>query len=155
VIREEILQREANKEPVLEKGEMTDSFIRKWLIDNEVELTHQLGVEDGPPQRFLSGMFICTSVSKLQVPFLQDVIQADGAHMSFGKYTLFSAYATTANGTMAPLGFAILFGNEDTANWTQFWKFIVAQHPIINQVHKTVITDQDKGALGSIRFCLA
>ena len=81
---------------------MTNSFIRKWLIDNEVELTHQLGVEDGPPQRFLSGMFICTSVLKLQVPFLQDVIQADGAHMSFGKYTLFSAYATTANGTMAP-----------------------------------------------------
>ena len=150
VIREEILRREAIKEPVLEKGEMTNSFVRKWLIDNEVELTHQLGVEDGPPQRFLSGMFLCTSISKLQVPFLQDVIQADGAHMSFGKYTLFSAYATTANGTMAPLGFAILFGNEDTANWTQFWKFIVAQHPIINQVHKTVITDQDKGALGSI-----
>ena len=154
VIREEILRREANKEPVLEKGEMTNSFIRKWLIDNEVELTHQLGVEDGPPQRFLSGMFICTSVSKVQVPFLQDVIQADGAHMSFGKYTLFSAYVTTANGTMAPLGFAIVFGNEDTANWTQFWKFIVAQHPIINQVHKTVITDQDKGALGPIRDVL-
>ena len=74
--------------------------------------------------------------------------------MSFGKYTLFSAYATTANGTMAPLGFAILFGNEDTANWMQFWKFIVAQHPIINQVHKTVITDKDKGALGLIRGVL-
>ena len=28
------------------------------------------------------------------------------------------------------------------------------KHPIINQVHKTVITDQDKGALGSIRDVL-
>jgi len=154
VIREEIQRRESNKEPVLEKGTMTDSFIRKWLIDNEVELTKQLGMEDGPPQKFLTGMFLCTSVSKVQVRYLQDVIQADGAHMSFGKYTLFSAYATTANGTMAPLGFAILFGNEDLANWTLFWKFILAEHPIINQVHKTVITDQDKGALASIQEVL-
>jgi hypothetical protein len=33
---------------------------------------------------------------------------------------------------------------------TLITEFIVAQHPIINQVHKTIITDQDKGALGSI-----
>ncbi len=70
--------------------------------------------------------------------------------MSFGKYTLFSAYANTANGSMAPLGFAMLFSNKDTANWTRFWKFIVSEHPIVNQVTKTVITDQDKGALTAI-----
>jgi len=68
-----------------------------------------------------------------------------------GKYTLFSAYANTANGSMAPLGFAMLFGNEDTANWTRFWKFIISEHPIVNQVTKTVITDQDKGAFTAIR----
>jgi hypothetical protein len=61
--------------------------------------------------------------------------------MSFGKYTLYSAYATTANGSMAPLGFVMLFGNEDTVNWSRFWKFIVSEHPIVNQVTKTVITD--------------
>jgi hypothetical protein len=66
---------------------------------------------------------------------------------------------------MAPLGFVMLFGNEDTANWTRFWKFVISEHPIVNQVTKTVITDhpivnqvtktvitdQDKGALTAIR----
>jgi len=36
------------------------------------------------------------------VPLLQDVIQADGAHTSFGKYTLLFAYGNMANGNMAP-----------------------------------------------------
>ncbi len=111
-------------------------------------------MEDGPPLKFLTGIFIATSTSKEQVPFLQEVIQADGAHKSFGKYTLFLAYANTANGTMAPLGFAMLFGNKDTTNWIRFWKFIKSVHPIVNQPTKTVITDQDKGFLVSIRQIL-
>ncbi len=45
--------------------------------------------------------------------FLQEVLQADAAHMSFGEYTLYSVYGTNANGTMSALGFALLFGNED------------------------------------------
>jgi hypothetical protein len=108
-------------------------------------------MHDGPPLKFLTGAFIATSTSKKQVPFVQDVIQADGAHMSFGKYTLFSAYSNYANGSMVSLGFAILFGNEDTLNWIKFWKFIKSIHPIVNQPTKTVITDQDKGSLASIR----
>ena len=111
-------------------------------------------MEDGPELNFLSGILIATSTSKKQLPFLEEVIQADGAHMSFGKYTLFSAYANTANGTMAPLGFAILFGNEDTTNWIKFWTFIKSVHPIVNQPTKTVITDQDKGSLASIKQIL-
>ena len=125
------------------------------MTTHEVVLNEQLGMEDGPLQsKFLTGIFIATSSSKVQVPFLQDVIQADGAHMTFGKYTLFSAYGTTANGTMAPLGFTMLFGNEDTANWVRFWEFIKKVHPIVNQPTKTVITDQDKGSLSSIRTVL-
>ncbi len=88
------------------------------------------------------------------LPFLQDGIQADGAHMLFGKYTLFSAYTNFANGAMVSLGFAILFGNEDTSNWIRFWKFIKFIHPIVNQPTKTVITDQDMGSLKSIRQIL-
>ncbi len=45
---------------------------------------------------------------------------------------------------MAPLGFAILLGNEDTTDWIRFWTFIKSVHPIVNQPTKTVITDQDK-----------
>ena len=46
-----------------------------------------------------------------------------------------------------------MFGNEDTTNWIRFWKFIKSVHPIVNQVAKTIITDQDKGkgSLASIR----
>ncbi len=66
--------------------------------------------------------------------------------MSFGKYTLFSAYANTANMTMASLGFAIWFGNKDKHNWTTFWKFIKNTHPIVNLNNKTIITNQDKGS---------
>ncbi len=154
VLREELRHREASKEPALGKGAETEKFLRDWSIKHEVGLTRQLGMEDGPPLKFLTGILIATSTSKKQIPFLEEVIQADGAHMSFGKYTLFSAYANTANGTMAPLGFAILFGNEDTTNWIKFWTVIKSVHPIVNQRTKTVITDQDKGSLASIRQIL-
>jgi hypothetical protein len=96
------------------------------------------------------GIFIAPSTSKKQIPFLREVIQADAAHMSFGKYTLYSAYATTANGTMLALGFAMLFGNKDKENWTHFWKFIKKTHPIVDQFKFTIITDQNKGSLAAM-----
>ena len=150
VVREELKQREVMNEHALEMGAKTEQFIEDWLIEHEVPLTSQLGMDGGPPSKFLTGIFIATSTSKLQVPFLQEVIQADASHMSFGKYTLFSAYANTANGTMAPLGFAMLFGNEDMATWCRFWTFIKSVHPIINQATKTIITDQDKGSIAAV-----
>jgi hypothetical protein len=70
--------------------------------------------------------------------------------MSFGKYTLFSAYAS-ANMTMAALGFAILFGNEDKNNWANFWKLIKNTHPIVYLNNKTIITNQDKGSIALIK----
>ncbi len=36
-------------------------------------------------------------------------------------------------------------------NWVRFWKFIKSVHPIKNQNTKTIITNQDKGLLTSIR----
>ncbi len=54
------------------------------------------------------------------------------AHLSFGKYTLYSAYATTAYGNMLALEFAMLFGNKDKENWTHFWTFIKKIHPIVD-----------------------
>jgi hypothetical protein len=70
--------------------------------------------------------------------------------MSFGKYTLYSVYGTNVNGTMSALGFALLFGNEDTQSWIQFWIFIKKTHPTINQSKYTIITDQDKGSLSAM-----
>jgi hypothetical protein len=43
-------------------------------------------MDDGPEIKFLTGILIAPSTYKVQVPFLQDVIQTDAVHMSFGKY---------------------------------------------------------------------
>jgi hypothetical protein len=77
-------------------------------------------MQDGPQFKFFTGIMIAPSTSKKQVPFLQEVIQANAAHMVFGKYTLYSAYANTANGNMSALEFAILFGNKDKGIWNHF-----------------------------------
>ena len=84
----------------------------------------------------------------------QEVVQADGAHTSFGKYTLFSAYTTMANGNMANIAFRILFGIEDTKNWMLFWNFVKEVHPTINRPQVTMMTDQDKGSIASINSCI-
>jgi hypothetical protein len=52
---------------------------------------------------------------------------------------------------MSPVGFAIIFGNENGASWKEFWRFIVRMHPSINRADITIVTDQDKGSLGAIR----
>ena len=147
MIKEELDCQEHSKEPTLKRGQERLAYVNKWLLDHEVELNNSLGMEDGPEVKFLTGILIMTSMSKAQALSLQDVIQA-AAQMSFGKYTLFSTYAGLANAKMVGLGFAVLFGNEDKANWHTFWTFLANTHPIINQSTKTIITDQDKGSIG-------
>ncbi len=125
-------------------------YVNNWKKDNDTFLCDTFGFEDGPQFKFLMGIFISPFTSKEQFPFLQKVLQADAAHMSFGKYTLYLVYGTNANGTMSALEFALLFGNEDKKSWTQFWKFIKKTHPTINQSKYTIITDQDKGSLSAM-----
>jgi hypothetical protein len=64
VVWEEIKQREKDKEPVLERGFQTEEFVKNWLVEHDVHLTNQLGMHDGPPLKFLTGVFIATSTSK-------------------------------------------------------------------------------------------
>jgi hypothetical protein len=126
------------------------NYVNNWKKDNDTFLCDAFGFEDGPQFKFLTGIFISPSTSKEQFSFLQEVLQADAVHMSFGKYTLYSVYGTNANGTMSALGFALLFGNEDKQNLTQFWNFIKKMHPTINQSKFTIITNQDKGSLSAM-----
>jgi hypothetical protein len=51
---------------------------------------------------------------------------------------------------MSPVGFAIIFGNENDDSWKEFWRFIVKTHPSINRADVTIVTDQDKGSMGAI-----
>ena len=107
------------------KGNERQDFVDAWTEKHAIELDESLGLEDGPERRFLLGICFATSASVTTVPYLQKVIQADAVHMQIGKYPLFSAYGTSAtNGNMYPVAFAILFGNEDTVNWTIFWEFV-------------------------------
>ncbi len=63
----------------------------------------------------------------------------------FWKVYVVSFYGVTANSNMSPVGFAIIFGNENTNNWTKFWEYVLKLHPSMNSGYITIITDQDKG----------
>ncbi len=75
---------------------------------------------------------------------------ADACHVDFGKCTLFSCYRITANGNMSPVGFAIVFGNENGSTWNKFWNFVKDIHPLLNLPDVTIVTDQDKGQKSAI-----
>jgi len=94
------------------------------------------------------------SFAKATVPHLQKVFMADACHLNFGKYTLFSCYGVTANSNASPVVFAIIFGNESTSTWRQFWKYALELHPSIDSGDITMITDQDKGQKNDITHYL-
>ena len=141
------------KEPALDKT-LQLQFVNKWKKEKELYLNEVFGLEDGPQFKFVTGVLFATSSSKHMAPFLQHVVQADGAHTTFGKYTLFSAYATTANGNMSPLAFGLLFGNEDYKNWSKFWNFVKKVNPCIDSPEVTILTDQDKGSIAAVASTL-
>ena len=127
------------------------AFIDKWKLDNHEVLDNgglmELEEKDNTlvPLKFFSGIFFSTWGARVAVPFLQQVFQADVCRMSFGRYTLFSSYSTTANCNTSPFAFGILFGNEDKDDWIQFWKFAKSVHQSINETDVTIITVQAKG----------
>ncbi len=152
VLSEEVERHKKAKE-IMYKAEQL-KFIKKWKTDNDVYLNNVFGMEEGPQFSFLMCILFATSSSKHLVPLLQDVIQADGAHTSFGKYTLFLAYGITANGDMSPLASGLLFENENTENWSKFWMFVKKVHPCTGIPTKTIVTDQDKGLIAAIATCV-
>ena len=126
------------------------AFWKKWKEENQLFLSESLGLEGAAADKFLSGILVATSSSKSMFQLTQEVVQADGAHTSFGKYTLFLAYTMTTNSNMSSVAFGILFGNEDTKNWTIFWDFVCRVHPTINHPQVMIMTNQDKGLIASV-----
>jgi hypothetical protein len=146
MLHEDLLRRKKMKLPALDKAGQLQ-YVNKWKAENELYLNTEFGFKDGPQFTFLTSILFATSSSKHLVPLLQHVVQADGGHSSFGKYTLFSAYATTANGNMSPLAFGLLYGNKDTNNWSKFWSFVKKVHPCIDSPAVTILTGQDKDSI--------
>jgi len=65
---------------------------------------------------------------------------------------MFACYGETANANMLPVGFALIFGNQNDASWKEFWHFIARTHSSMNRGVITLITnDQDKGNMDAIK----
>ena len=155
VVNEENVKRKKDKKPLLDGLAERKAFWKEWKEIHSIFLSESLGIEGGPAEsKFVTGILVAPNVSTSMFHHTQEVIQADAAHTSFGKYTLFSAYNTTANGNMSNVAFAILFGNEDTKNWTTFWTFVAKVHPTIDRPQVTLLTDQDKGSITSVKNCI-
>jgi hypothetical protein len=140
VLAEEVRRRKATKQKYSDiiNPHGARQFCIQWNRDNEDFINEHFGrVEDN--WRFVRVILFAPSTSKRSAPALQNVIQADAAHMKFGKYTLYSSYGPTANAQCSPIAFAILFGNEDTDAWTRFWTFARGVHPWLDDDEKTII----------------
>ncbi len=99
-------------------------YLDKWEEANiemleDVGLGTNSGAEGVGPDRFLCGVFLSISAAMNVAPLLQTVYQADAAHISFGKYTLYSCYGVATNCNAFPVVFGIIFGNEDKEGWDQ------------------------------------
>jgi hypothetical protein len=119
------------------------------MNDHSKILLQQLGWKSDDVS-FLDGVLLAPSFVQKTIPHLQKTYMADACHLNFGKYTLFSCYGVTVNSNMSPVVFAILFGNENTSNWTKFWEYVLKLHPLMKSGDITIITDQDKGKKNAI-----
>ena len=127
------------------KLEERKAFNQKWYKGHKDQIVPRLGSPADQNQlQFLNGMFFAPLLVKQTVPQLQKVVMADACHLHFGKYMLFLCYGMTANSNASPVACAILFGNENTSTWRQFWKYCLDLHPCINSGDITIITNQDK-----------
>jgi hypothetical protein len=99
-------------------------------------------------------VFFTPSFSQKTFPELQTLFTADACQLNFGKYSMFTCYGITANANMLPVGFAIIFGNENGASWKEFWRCIVQIYQSINRADVTIVTDQDKESMDAIEEVL-
>ncbi len=83
VLKEEMDRKNAAKLSMTRQEKV--DYVNTWKKENDTFLCKAIGLEDGPQFQLLMGIFISPSTSKEQVPFLPEVLQADAAHMRFGK----------------------------------------------------------------------
>ena len=128
VVAEELLCLKSATNGTLDRDERRQ-FWSNWKKDNYALLVNQLGYKSQECTRFLHGVFFTPSFSQKTVVHLQTLFMADACHLNFGKYTMFTCYRITANTNMSPVGFAIIFRNENGKSWMEFWHFILKTHP--------------------------
>ena len=133
------------------------NFIKDWKVKN-MQMIIDAGMDPIVPttitSSYVSGLYFSLSAARQTVPHLQQIFQADAAHMSFGKYTLYSCYGRNANGNTSCVGMGISFGNETKDDWDQFLQFIKSIHPSLVDYKNTMITDQGKGLIEAMKEVL-
>ncbi len=148
VILEELLRRKYLDNTVIDANERM-VFWNNRKNENRKLIIEKLG-RKGDCAQYLHGIYFTPSFAQKTVPELKHLFMADVCHVDFGKYTLFSCYGITANSNMSPVGFAIVFGNENGSTWNEFWNFVKDIHPLLNLLDVTIVTDQDKGQKSAI-----
>ena len=73
VLKEEIDRKKATKLSMTRQEKV--DYVNNWKKENGTFLCEAFGLEDGPQFQFLTGIFISSSTSKEQVPFLPEVLQ--------------------------------------------------------------------------------
>ncbi len=134
VIQEEVRRRKAARtgdHSHLGSVAGAKEYVTQWKLENAAFVNEYFG-DEGNNWRLVQGILFATSTSKRTAWNLQYVLQADAAHLRFGKYTLYSAFGITAEAQCSSIAYAIMYGNEDTASWTQFWTFALTIHPFLN-----------------------
>jgi hypothetical protein len=147
VVLSDLIHKNKVEGKLMTKAEEIEFVINQKLENKEVLEDEGLREPElgDVPLKLISGILFSTSGARKAVPFLEQVFQADACHMSFGKYTLYSCYGTTANCNTYPVAFGILFGNEDKEGWIELWDFAKSIHPPIDDTRVAVITDLAKG----------
>jgi hypothetical protein len=69
VLKEELTCQEHANEPTLEQGTPRKEFVNDWLLRHEVALNNELGMDNDPEIKFLTGILVAPSTSNVQVPF--------------------------------------------------------------------------------------
>ncbi len=156
VVAEESNKRKAHGNLMTKQDKI--SYLKSWkvkniqmLIDGGLDRVTHGAVHGHSPSSFVTGLFFSTSAARKAVPLLQKAFQGDAAHVSFGKYMIYSMYGITANGNTYLVGMGLHFGNETKEDWAQYFQFVKAVHPSLADYKTTFITDQGKGLVESIK----
>jgi hypothetical protein len=107
VVLSDLIRKHKAEGKLITKGEKIE-FVSNWKLENK-EVLEDGGLGEPCALKVFRGILFSTSGGRKAVPFLQRVFHADACHMSFGKYTLYSCYGTTANCNTYLVAFGILF----------------------------------------------
>ena len=100
--------------------------------------------------KYVTGVYFAPSTSVRKFNHALRLFSADAAHLSWGSCTLYSLYGRNSNMGAFCIAHAIIAGNEDKQSWTSFFQFVLEHYPQINHVNTTIVSDRDKGLIGSI-----